>query len=129
MSFSCNDVCCYLSVLSLPTCLILSDKHITGVSTETGPDVRLDRLPSQNDELTEDSAAEADKSDPQIVILDMLGSAVLLLALKENVYNLNVASHVSNQNCSDSLPILARPDAHFWVSKVNELLLLHSIWN
>ena len=21
------------------------------------------------------------------------------------------------------------PDAHFWVSKVNELLLLHSIWN
>ena len=22
-----------------------------------------------------------------------------------------------------------RPDAHFWVSKVNELLLLHSIWN
>ena len=69
-------MCCYLSVLSLPTCLILSDKHITGVSTETGPDVRLDRLPSQNDELTEDSAVEADKSDPQIVILDVLGSAV-----------------------------------------------------
>ena len=46
-------------------------------------------------------------SDPQIVILDLLGSAVLLLALKEYVYNLNVASHVSNQNCSDSLPILS----------------------
>lgn len=51
LSFSCNDVCCYLSDLSLPTCLILSDKHIRGVSTETRPDVRLDRLPSENDEI------------------------------------------------------------------------------
>ena len=51
LSFSCNDVCCYLSDLSLPTCLILSDKHIRGVSTETGPDVWLDRLPSENDDI------------------------------------------------------------------------------
>lgn len=27
------------------------------------------------------------------------------------------------------LPPHPLPDAHFWVSKVNELLLLHSIWN
>ena len=51
LSFSCNDVCCYLSEISLPTCLILSDKHIRGVSTETGPDAWLDRLPSENDEI------------------------------------------------------------------------------
>ena len=27
------------------------------------------------------------------------------------------------------LTLKPHPDAHFWVSKVNELLLLHSIWN
>ena len=44
-------MCCYLSVFSLPTCLILSDKHWSQEWVQSGPDVSLDRLPSENDEL------------------------------------------------------------------------------
>ena len=64
----------------MPTCLILSDKHIRGVSTETGPDVRLDRLPSENDEIRRRQQTPSGRS---LVIRDVLWSA-----LKENVYNL-----------------------------------------